>query len=296
MMHQGSGWWSFVRYDAEQDRPKVTRALLRRVAGYARPYWGRIVLMLSTIIGISLLSVIPPLLYRNLIDVAIPQKDLARLNWLALGMVAIPVGSGLMGVLQRYLGSQIGEGVIYDLRCALFQHLQRMSLRFFTNTRTGELMSRINNDVIGSQRAISSTLVDIISNAVTLAITLVVMLSLEWRLTLISIVVLPLFILPARRVGIVLRDLVRRQLSLNAEMNAMMNEILNVSGALLVKIFGRARDEDARFANRAVAVRDVGIRQALIGRWFFLGLGLTGAVGTALIAWVGGYLVINGSG
>src|SRR5919201_1222324 len=179
MMNQGAAWWSYIRYDAEQDRPKVSRALLRRVAGYARPYTGRIALMLSTIIGISVLSVIPPLLYRNLIDVAIPQKDLPRLNWLALGMIAVPVGSGLLGVLQRYLGSKIGEGVIYDLRCALFQHLQRMSLRFFTNTHTGELMSRLNNDVVGSQRAISGTLVDIISNAITLAITLVVMLSLD---------------------------------------------------------------------------------------------------------------------
>src|SRR5205814_7022336 len=132
----------------------------------------------------------------RLIDVAIPHRDLNMLTWLGLGMVAVPIVSGLLGVLQRYFGSQIGEGVIYDLRCSLFQHLQRMSLRFFTNTHTGELMSRLNNDVVGSQRAISGTLVDIISNAVTLAITLVVMLSLEWRLTLISIVVLPLFILP----------------------------------------------------------------------------------------------------
>jgi ATP-binding cassette subfamily B protein len=296
MMHQGSGWWSFVRYDADQDRPTVTRALLRRVAGYARPYAPRIALMLSTIIGISVLSVIPPLLFRSLFDSAIPQKDFTRLNWLALGMIAIPVISGLLGVLQRYLGSKVGEGVIYDLRCALFEHLQRMSLRFFTNTRTGELMSRLNNDVVGSQRAISGTLVDIISNVITTVITLGVMLSLEWRLTLLSILVLPLFILPARRVGGVLRDLVRHQLSLNAEMNAMMNETLNVSGALLVKIFGRARDEDARFSSRAAGVRDVGIRQAIIGRWFFFGLGLTGAVGTALVAWIGGYLVINGTG
>ena len=296
MMHQGAGWWSYIRYDAEQDRPKVSRALLRRVAAYARPYWPRIALMLGTILAISFLSVIPPLLYRSLIDKAIPNKDLALLNWLALGMIAIPLVSGLLGVLQRYLSAQVGEGVIYDLRCSLFQHLQRMSLRFFTNTRTGELMSRLNNDVVGSQRAISGTIVDIISNTVTLVITLFVMLSLEWRLTLISIAILPLFILPARRVGNVLRDLVRKGLSLNAEMNAMMNETLNVSGALLVKIFGRARDEEARFSERAAGVRDVGIRQTLIGRWFFLGLGLTGAIGTALVAWFGGYLVITDAG
>ena len=154
MMMPGSGWWSYIRYDAAQDQLKVSRALLRRVAAYARPYTSRIFVMLLTIMGISLLSVIPPLLYRNLLDVAIPQRDFTRLNWLALGMIAIPFASGLLGVLQRYLGSQIGEGVIYDLRCSLFQHLQRMSLRFFTNTRTGELMSRLNNDVVGSQRGI----------------------------------------------------------------------------------------------------------------------------------------------
>jgi ATP-binding cassette subfamily B protein len=296
MMPGGSGWWSYIRYDEAQDRPKVSRALLRRVASYATPYRGRIALMLLTIVGIALLSIIPPLLYRNLIDEAIPNRDIARLNWLALGMIGVPLASGLLGVVQRWFGSQIGEGVIFDLRCALFAHLQRMSLRFFTNTHTGELMSRLNNDVIGAQRAISGTIVEIVSNAITLAFTLGIMLSLEWRLTLLSVVILPLFILPARRVGNLLREIVRRQLSLNADMNAMMNETLNVSGALLVKIFGRARDEEERFANRASAVRDVGIRQALIGRWFFLGLSLAGAIGTALIAWAGGYLVINETG
>jgi len=252
--------------------------------------------MLATIIVIALLSIIPPLLYRQLIDVIIPSKDVGQLNWLLVWMIAVPLVSGLLAVLQRYLGSRIGEGVIYDLRCALFGHLQKMSLRFFTHTRTGELMSRLNNDVVGSQRAISSTVVDIISNAITLIFTLLIMLSLEWRLTLLSIVILPVFVLSARRVGNLLRDVVRKQLSLNAEMNAMMNETLNVSGALLVKIFGRARDEETRFSDRAAGVRDMGIRQALIGRWFFFGLGLTGSVGVAIVSWVGAHLVIGGSG
>ncbi|MDQ3929206.1 MAG: ABC transporter ATP-binding protein/permease [Chloroflexota bacterium] len=295
-MDHGAGWWTYIRHDPAQDKPQVSRALLRRVAGYARPYRGRIALMLSTIFAVSMLTIVQPLLYRTLIDVAIPTGDLSLLNWLALGMVGAPLASGLVGVLQRYLGSRIGEGIIFDLRCALFEHLQRMSLRFFTNTKTGELMSRLNNDVVGAQRAVSGTMVDILSNLVTVIITLTVMVSLEWRLTLLSIVILPLFIAPARRVGNILREIVRKQLSLNAEMNAMMNETLNVSGALLVKIFGRAKDESDRFADRASKVRDVGVRQALIGRWFFLGLGLTGAVGTALVAWMGGYLVITGSG
>ena len=292
----GGGWWSYIRHDPARDKPTVSRALLKRVAAYARPYRGRIAFMLVTIIGISLLSIIPPLLYRALIDVIIPNKDLASLNWLVLGMVAVPLFSGLLGVLQRFLSSQIGEGVIFDLRCALFRHLQSMSLRFFTNTRTGELMSRLNNDVVGSQRAISGTIVDIISNAVTLVFTLGIMLSLQWQLTLLSIVILPVFIIASRKVGTLLRDVVRKQLTLNAEMNSMMNETLNVSGALLVKIFGRAQDENDRFADRASKVRDMGIRQALIGRWFFLGLGLAGSLGVALVAWVGANLVISGSG
>jgi ATP-binding cassette subfamily B protein len=252
--------------------------------------------MLACIFATSLFSIVPPLLYRTLLDVAIPKGDLGMLNWLALGMIGVPLLSGLVGVFQRNLGSHIGEGIIFDLRRALFDHMQRMSLRFFTNTKTGELMSRLNNDVVGAQRAVSGTVVDIISNLVTVIITLTIMVSLEWRLTLISIVILPLFIAPARRVGNILRGIVRKQLSLNAEMNAMMNETLNVSGALLVKIFGRANDESARFSDRASKVRDIGIRQALIGRWFFLGLGLAGAIGAALIAWVGGYLVISGTG
>ncbi|HEY0071327.1 MAG TPA: ABC transporter ATP-binding protein, partial [Chloroflexia bacterium] len=274
----------------------MSRALLRRVATYARPYRGRIALMLACIFTISLFSIVPPLLYRTLLDVAIPKGDLGMLNWLAVGMIGVPLLSGLVGVFQRNLGSHIGEGIIFDLRRALFDHMQRMSLRFFTNTKTGELMSRLNNDVVGAQRAVSGTVVDIISNLVTVIITLTIMVSLEWRLTLISIVILPLFIAPARRVGSILRGIVRKQLSLNAEMNAMMNETLNVSGALLVKIFGRANDESARFSDRASKVRDIGIRQALIGRWFFLGLGLAGSIGAALIAWVGGYLVISGTG
>jgi ATP-binding cassette subfamily B protein len=295
-MDHGSGWWSYIRHDPKQDRPTVSRALLRRVATYARPYVGRISIMLATIVAISLLSIIPPLLYRQLIDAIIPSKDIGQLNLLIVWMIIVPLVSGLLSVLQRYLGSRIGEGVIYDLRCALFSHLQKMSLRFFTHTRTGELMSRLNNDVVGSQRAISSTVVDIISNAVTLTFTLFVMISLEWRLTLLSIVILPVFVLSARRVGNLLRDVVRKQLTLNAEMNAMMNETLNVSGALLVKIFGRARDEEQRFADRAAGVRDMGIKQALIGRWFFFGLGLTGSIGVAIVSWVGGHLVIGGSG
>ncbi|MBI3980044.1 MAG: ABC transporter ATP-binding protein [Chloroflexi bacterium] len=292
-VHDG-GWWSFLRYDEQQDRPQISRTLLRRVAAYASPYVGLIAAMLATILVISLLSVVPPLLYRDLIDRALPDRDGGRLSLLALGMVAVPLLSGLTGVLQRYLSAQIGEGIIFDLRRQLFDHIQRQSLRFFTNTKTGELMSRLNNDVVGAQQAVTSTLVSIVSNAVALAATLAVMLSLEWRLTLIAVAILPLFLYPARRVGRTLRHVTRQSLTLNAQMNALMNETLNVSGALLVKIFGRAPHERDRFAERAAAVRDVGVRSALIGRWFFMGLSLVSAVGTALVFWLGGQLVLAG--
>ena len=291
-MH-GSGWWSYIRYDEEQDRLDLTPRLLQRVAAYARPYLPSIGLMLLTILISTLLSLVPPLLYRDLIDHALPQRDLARLNLLALGMIGIPLLSGLVGVAQRYLSAAVGEGVIFDLRRALFEHMQRMSLRFFTHTHSGELVSRLNNDVIGAQRAVSSTLVSLVSNVIAVAGTLAIMVSLDWRLTLIGVAIFPLFILPARRLGRVLRKVTRDSLKLNAEMNVVMNETLNVSGALLVKIFGRSADENARFADRAAAVRDVGIRSAVLGRWFFLGLGLAEAVGTAVVFWTGGFLVLQ---
>jgi ATP-binding cassette, subfamily B, bacterial len=289
------GWRSYIRYDEQQGRPKVSRVILGRVAGYGRPYLGPISLMLATILVSTVLSLVPPLLFRELIDVALPQRDFGLLNLLALGAIAIPVANGLLGVLQRHLGSRIGEGVIFDLRRALYAHMQRMSLRFFTNVRTGEIMARLNSDVIGSQQAITSTSVNMISNAASLVGTLAIMLSLDWRLTLAALVILPLFVAPARRVGGLLRQLTRQSFDLNAQMNGMMSETLNVSGALLVKLFGRGRDESERFAVRARAVRDIGIRTALIGRWFALGLSLVGAVGTAVVFWYGGYLVLTES-
>jgi ATP-binding cassette subfamily B protein len=295
MGFHGGGWWAYIRYDEERDRPEVSRTLLRRVAAYARPYWGQAALMMGLIILTSLLNLIPPLLYRDLLDNALPHRDTARLNLLALGVIGIPVLVGLIGVAQRYFSAGIGEGVIYDLRRALYAHMQRMSLRFFTNTRTGEMMSRLNNDVIGAQRAVTSTLVNIISNLISLVSVLAIMISLEWRLTLLGVTILPLFILPSRRVGRVLRRIARQSMEYNAEMNAMMNETLNVSGALLVKIFGRGPDEVDKFTGRATQVRDIGVRQALIGRWFFMGLSLVGAVGTALVFWIGGHLVLRGT-
>jgi ATP-binding cassette subfamily B protein len=293
--HGGGSWGAYIRYDEERDRPEVSRALLRRVAAYARPYWGQAAIMIGLIVLTSLLDLVPPLLYRDLLDNALPNKDATRLNWLALGVIGIPILVGLVGVAQRYFGASIGEGIIYDLRRSLYDHMQRMSLRFFTHTRTGEMMSRLNNDVIGAQRAVTGTLVNIIVNVISLVSTLSIMISLEWRLTLLGVTILPLFILPARRVGRVLRRIARQGMEYNAQMNAMMNETLNVSGALLVKIFGRGSDEVTKFTERTSQVRDIGVRQALVGRWFFMGLSLAGALGTALVFWLGGHLVLRGA-
>src|SRR5262245_50555866 len=252
----GGGWWHWYR-DDPSERPNFSREVLLRVLAYARPYAWRIAAMLVTVLLITLLGLVPPLLMRDLIDNAIANGDAARLNLLALGMVAVPLLTGLIGVLQRYLGSRIGEGIIHDLRRSLFAHLQAMSLRFFTGTKTGEIMSRLNNDVVGAQGAITGTFVSVISNVVALVAALIVMLSLEWRLTLAGFLVLPLFILPARRMSTVLRRIVREQMTLNAQMNAHANETLNVSGALLVKLFGRKEAEVERYGARAAAVRDV---------------------------------------
>ncbi len=295
MGFHGGNWWAFIRYDEEQDRPQVSRSLLRRVAGYARPYWIWVVAILVTILAISLLSLLPPLLIRDLLDQAIPNRDMGRLNILALGMIGVPLVNGLLGVAQRYASATVGEGIIFDLRRSLYAHLGRMSLRFYTHTHVGELMSRLNNDVVGAQRAVTGTLVTIISDSISLLATLAIMIALDWRLTLLSIAILPLFILPARRVGETLRRIARKQMDLNARMNALMNETLNISGALLVKLFGRYRSEVERFTERASEVRDIGVRQAFVGRWFFLALSLVSAIGTAMVFWLGGHFVLGGT-
>ncbi|MCG8468509.1 MAG: ABC transporter ATP-binding protein/permease [Gemmatimonadetes bacterium] len=293
-MH-GSGWWSYVKYDEEQDRPKVDRALLRRVLGYARPYRGRLALVLGTILVISLLSLAPPLLMRALIDTAIPAADLALVTALGLGMVAVPLINGVIGVVQRWASASMGQGIIFDLRRQLFDHVQRQSMEFLTNTKTGELMSRLNTDVVGAQQAVTSTFVTLASNIVAVVATLAIMLGLEWRLTALAIAILPFFLLTSRSVGKKLRLIRRRQMEERADMNSLMQETLSVSGALLAKLFGRIDDENARFSGQASEVRELAIRQATIGSWFFMSLGVVSAVGTAIVFWVGAVLVIEGA-
>lgn len=289
-MH-GYGWFMAMRQGDE--KPKVTRELLLRVLNYAKPYWWHIAGMLVTILLSTGLSLLTPLIFRNMIDVVLPAKDTQRLIWLGLSLLFIPAINGGINVLQRRLNSTVGEGVIYDLRSGLFSRLQRMSLRFFTNTKTGELMSRLNSDVVGAQNAISNTIVNIVTNLIQTIALFAVMLTLEWRLTVISVLILPLFILAAQRIGTVLRDIAREAMDINAQMNAHMNETLNIGGALLVKLFGRTREEEKRFRDRAANVRDIGIRRAVIGSSFFVIFGLVTAVGTALVYGLGGYFVIT---
>jgi len=292
MMH-GSGWWTFLRHDETKGRAQIDRRLLRRVLQYARPYWGLLSFVLFTITITSLLELVPPLLYRELIDHVIPNRDFSRLNLLALGMVGIPVLSGLIGVAERYFSAKAGEGIIFDLRQQMYDHLQHMSLRFFTHTKSGEIISRFNNDVVGAQSAFTGTLPNIVTNVITLFSTLVVMITIEWRLALLSIIVLPLFLLPARRVAGIFRDIWRRAMEYNADMSSAISETLSINGALLVKTFGRQASEAQRFRETNRKVRDIGVRRALVGRWFFLGLGVSSAIGTALIYWGGGHLVLN---
>jgi ATP-binding cassette subfamily B protein len=294
MLH-GGAWRSYLRYDESKGKARVDRRLLGRVLAYARPYWAAVLLMLLTMAAVARLGLIPPLLYRDLIDNVLPNQDYARLNLLALGMIGIPLLSGLIGVVERYLGARVGEGIIFDLRQDLYAHLQSMSLRFFTHTKSGEIVSRFNNDVVGAQDAVTGTLPNIVTNGITLASTLVVMISIEWRLALLSVAVLPLFLLPARRVGRILRTVRRRAMEYNADMSSIINETLGINGALLVKTFGRQRQEVDRFRDTNRNVRDVGVRRALVGRWFFMGLGIASAIGTALIYWAGGYMVLEGA-
>ena len=291
-MH-GSGWHSFIR--SGDEKPKVTWALLKRVLGYSVAYRWQIVGMLVLILASTGLSLVSPLIVRDLIDRTIPAKDVQRLIWLSLALLAVPALKGIISVIQRRFNTDVGEGVIYDLRVALYDKLQRMSLRFFTHTRVGELMSRMNNDVIGAQSAISNTIVNIVTNIIQAIVVFAVMVTIEWRLTLISSAIMPFFILAARSMGNRLRDAAREQMEANAQMNAMMNETLNIGGELLVKLFGQQKAESARFVDRALKVKDLGVKRAVYGSVFFVIVGLLSAVGTALVYGFGGYQAIIGT-
>jgi ATP-binding cassette subfamily B protein len=293
MFAYDSNWWR-IAYRNENDKPLINRAVLKRVYAYARPYARQIIFILFCIGGNTALSMLPPLLTRRLIDITLPQGNYNELHLLVLTMIGISAVGGVMGVTQRMFSAEVGEGVIRDLRQALYAHLQQMALRFFTNTKTGELMARLNNDVVGAQRAITSTLINLITDSITFVATLAIMFSLEWRLTLGCIVLLPLFILPARRMGPLLRQATRDGMNANAQMNAQMNETLNVSGMLLLKLFGRQKEMQTQFNTVSQQVASTGLRSATLGRWFGFAIDLVAALGTAFAFWLGGVLVLQG--
>ena len=274
---------------------RVQKGLVKRVWRFARSYRLMLVGFLATIVLAALINLVSPLLIRQIIDVALPDEDRGAVALMAGLMVVVALGEAFLSIFERLWSSKIGEGLIFDLRVALFDHVQRMPLGFFTRTQTGALVSRMNNDVIGAQRAITGTLGAVVSNVIVVATTIVAMLYLEWRLTLLSLVVLPVFVIPAKRVGRRLQDLTREQMDLNASMNTTMTERFGVAGAMLVKLFGRQDQEVEEFGDRAGRVRDIGVKTALYSRTFFIALGLVAAIGTALIYWLGGELVISGA-
>ncbi len=293
-MHGGGGWWRYIQYD-EKDKTNISLPLLKRVAQFARPYALQLTLLLFAIFVSSLIGLIPPLLYRGIIDDALGKNNLQLLIYYSLGLVAIPLLDGLIGMGQRYLSSRVGESVIADLRKALYAHMQQMSLRFFTNVKTGELISRLDNDVIGAQRAVTGTFISIITNAVNVVLILGVMIALDWRLTALALIIFPLFLLPARRIGLTLRKLVKEQYQLNAELDSQLSETLNVSGALLTKLFARQKYEVKKFGDYSEKLADIGVRQSIVGRVLFLILGLVAAMGTAMVYFGGGVLVFQGA-
>jgi ATP-binding cassette, subfamily B, bacterial len=279
---------------------KLQTGVIKRALGFAGPYRAFIVAFLVATVAGSFFVLVPPLLLKTLLDDILTRggkhyHSSGALNLLAFLAIVVALGSAALSLASRWFSSRVGEGLIFDLRVALFDHVQRMPLAFFTRTHTGALLSRLNNDVVGAQQAVTGTLGSIVSNVISVVSVLIAMFVLEWRITLLSLVLLPLFIIPSRSLGHRIQRATREQMQLNAMMNTTMTEKFNVAGALLVKLFGRPLQERGEFAARAGKVRDIGIRIALFARVFFIVLGLVAAVGTAVVYWVGGHLVFSGA-
>ena len=273
----------------------LDRAVMGRVWRFARAYRRMLWLFLATIVLSSLAGILPPLVFKQIIDDAIPGHDLGQVYRLAALSFGLAVAQAGLTVAGRWYSARIGEGLIFDLRSALHDHVQRMPLGFFTRTQTGALISRMNNDVVGAQQALTGTLGGIVSNIMDLTFTLGAMVYLEWRLTLLALVVVPAFLVPAKFVGRKLQRITRESFTLNAAMNATMTERFNVSGALLVKLFGRPDQERNEFRDKAGRVRDIGVKSAMYTRTFMVALGLVGAAGTAIVYGLGGRFVIQGT-
>jgi ATP-binding cassette, subfamily B, bacterial len=266
-----------------------------RVLRFAKPYRMLITVFVASVVVMSALSVAPPLLFKQIIDEGILQGDRRVVIILSVTVAALFVLQAVINVVQRWFSSRIGEGLIFDMRTQVFDHVVQMPVAFFTRTQTGKLVSRLNSDVIGAQQAFTSTLSTVLSNLIGLVLVLAAMIVLSWQLTLAALIMLPIFLIPAKIVGRKLADLTRQQMQLNGDMSANMTERFSVSGALLVKLFGRLPEEHDRFAERAGAVRDVSVKIAMNGRFLFTSLGLVAGLATALVYGVGGSLAIDGA-
>ena len=279
-------------------RPKdvrLTRSDVRRIGRYLLPAWRASFLILLCIAVTTLLGLIPPLLVREVIDRAIPGKEARLLNELVGLMIALPLLSGLVGVWQNYLVTKMGQAVMFDLRNEMYARLLRQSLRFFTNTKSGEILSRLQNDVGGVQGVVTGTLVSLVTNSLVALTTLIVIFRIDWRLSLIATAVLPLFILPTRTVGRIRKRLATETSERLAEMTAYIQEALSVSGYLLVRLFGAGEYERTRFREKAGAVMSLEIRQSMAGRWFLMWILMFGSIGPAFIYLVGGHEAISGT-
>ncbi|MFD5557308.1 ABC transporter ATP-binding protein [Streptomyces sp. NPDC127068] len=280
---------------AQQDRRPFRRATLRRIAAFARPHRKPIVRFLLLSIVTSLLAVATPLLAGRVVDAIVSGGPPGTVVRIALLIAVIAVVEAGLGLIERGLSSRLGENLILDLRRAVFDHVQQMPVAFFTRTRTGALVSRLNNDVIGAQRAFSTTLSGVVGHVVTLLLTLAVMLTLSWEITLLALALLPVFVVPARRMGTRMAGLQREATQLNAAMGTRMTERFSAPGATLVKLFGRPAEESAEFAVRATRVRDIGVRTAMSQYTFMTALTLVSALALALVYGLGGWFALRGT-
>jgi ATP-binding cassette, subfamily B, bacterial len=284
-----------ARMFASGDLPKgLDRAMLRRAWKFATPYKKLIALSLVTIVAAAGVAVLPPLVFKRIIDDAIPNQDFGLVNIMFVAAVALAISSTALNVFNRWISAMIGEGLIYDLRVRLYDHVQKMPIGFFTRTQTGSLLSRLNNDVVGAQATVT-TATTVVSDLITLTVTFVAMIALSWQVTFLALLIIPIFVFLDRVVGRRLIDISRKRMETNADMTTTMQERFNVSGALLVKLFGRPNEELQRFGLDADRVKAAGIRQALMTRVYFGVLALSASLGTALVYWLGGRSVIEGA-
>ncbi|HVW80332.1 MAG TPA: ABC transporter ATP-binding protein [Mycobacteriales bacterium] len=283
------------RRDSSVVDAKLPPGTLRRIVRFAAPYRGMLVWFLILIVIDAVIGAVNPLIFRAILDKGIAHHRVGLTELLA-GVVAIlAVVDAVESLANRWLSARIGEGLIYDMRSKVFEHIQRMPIAFFTRTQTGALISRINNDVLGAQQAFTGTLSNVVSNVISVAIVLGAMFYLSWQITLLALVLLPLFIIPARLMSGRLQRITRESYALNAEMSTQMSERFNVAGALLVKLFGRPEDEDRLFRTKARRVADIGVQQAMFARIFLVSLTLVAALATALVYGLGGRFAIHGS-